>query len=792
MALSRFARFRFQPVLPMGKDGRKISGCKQHLALSKKVATEGTVLLKNDGTLPLKEGSKVCLFGRCAGEFIFGGGGSGNVVTDIKISLADALRAAEDAGQLQLFRPIIENAESQVKALFAAQNANPVKGWARNRSLNTLPVPEELYQQAVKFGGTAIFTVLRYSAEGTEDGDRHDEGDFSLYPEEKAQLEQLTKDFEKVVVIIVSAGPVSTKEFAENDRVNAVLYPMYGGSFAGPALVDILFGKSYPSGHLQDTLARELSDYPGADTFYESEDYVNYLEDIFVGYRWFETFCPEKVIYPFGHGLSFTTYDTEVLRAERVKNTVSVDVKITNTGDFRGKEVLQLYLSAPQGKLGKAAKVLTAFQKTKELMPSESQVLKLCFDLREFASFDDLGKIAESCFVLEKGQYIVSLGVNVRDAEPVFTFQWEEDTVVQRCHPYLAPDPEKFPKRLTADGTYEALPSVAPIQHPVRRYTPKDAAPEVDLPFIQALEEDKLDAFLAGLTDFELGSLLHGHPTYNASYTGFIGVPRREDQRWIEEVKKIPSVPTCDGPAGYRSWSGSGVDATFFPAANTVSQSWDPKLAERIGKAGALEAKENNCGIWLTPGLNIHRNPLCGRNFEYYSEDPLCAGVFAAATTKGIQSQNIAATIKHFCCNNKEINRKMSDSRVSQRALREIYLRGFEICVKKAHNWCLMIALNMVNGTHCSGNWELLNGILKDEWNYPGVVMTDWNPYSLLQVDLVAGNDVRMPIKATIENPHTPTQRSFDTEKAIADGIIDRGAALESARRILTMFSHLE
>jgi len=793
MNAARFSRFRFQPVLPMGKDGRKVTGCKQHLALSKKAATEGTVLLKNDGTLPLAKGSKVCLFGRCAGEFIFGGGGSGDVVTDIRISLADALKQADKAGKLQLFVPIIDDAEAQVQAILEGFAKNPTPSWHRRRSRCALPVPEELYRQAVEFGGTAVFSILRYSSEGTICGDRFLE-ECALYPEEEKQLERLTRDFEKVVVVIVSSGPVMIPQLANNDKINAILYPMYGGSFAGLSIVDILLGDSYPSGHLQDTFAQSIHDYPGADTFYESEDHVNYTEDIFVGYRWFETFCPEKVVYPFGHGLSYTTYEAEVLRAEQVKNTVSVDVKVTNSGNFPGKEVIQLYLSAPQGKLGKAARVLAAFQKTKELKPGESQVLKLHFDLRDFASFDDLGKIAESCFVLEKGQHIVSMGVNVRDAEPVLSFQWAEDTVVRRCHSYMAPDPEKFPKRLTADGTYEQLPAVAPHKHPVRRYKPKAEAKEMSL--AQALETDQLDAFLASLSDEQLAAILYGHPSSNAANTGTIGVPPMSKKcdalGNTIETAFIPQVPTCDGPAGYRTHTQSGVRATFFPAANTVSQTWDPALAEKVGKAGALEAKENNCGIWLTPALNIHRNPLCGRNFEYYSEDPLCAGIFAAATTKGIQSQKIAATIKHFCCNNKEVNRKMSDSRLSQRALREIYLRGFEICVKKANNWCLMTSYNLVNGVHACGNWELLNGILKGEWKYPGVVMTDWTTASYLQDDLAAGNDVRMPSKDTAAALMDPPQLDFDVVKALQAGIIDRGAVLETARRIFTMMDHLE
>ncbi len=638
------------------------------------------------------------------------------------------------------------------------------------------------------FGGVAIFTLLRCSTESTIDGDRK-ERDFYMTAEEESQFQQLTRDFEKVIVIPISCGPVSTKEFAENDRVGALLYPLYGGSYAGCALVDILLGDSYPSGRLQDTLARELSDYPGASTFYDSQDYVNYEEDIFVGYRYFETFCPEKVVYPFGYGLGYTTFRVETEKAELRKNTVAADVRVTNTGDFKGKEVVQLYLTAPQGKLGKAKKVLTAFQKTRELAPGESQLLHLHFDLREFASFDDLGKVAKSCFVLEQGEYTLSVGANVRDTEQVLTFHWAQDTVVRRCHSYLAPN--KLERRLLADGSYEKLPVEAPHRHPPRRYSPKGERKAPYFKAEEAIAQDRIDEFLLTLNDYDLASLLHGHNDNVIAQTCSIGIPREEKYRSVSaDPKRMPMIPTCDGPAGLRvAHSYLKMPTTFFPVGNTLSQTWNTTLAEKMGKAAALEIKENNCGIWLAPALNIHRNPLCGRNFEYFSEDPLISGLFAAAVVGGTQSQGIAATIKHFCCNNKEINRKWSDSRVSQRALREIYLRGFEICVKKADPWCLMTSYNLVNGARCSGAWELINGILKGEWKYKGLVMTDWRTASRLEEDVLGGCDVRMPYRMRFPEGCEP---ELDVEAAIRDGVIDRGIAYEVARRFLVLLSRLE
>lgn len=787
----RYARFLFRPVRYAGKNDTRVSGCKKHLALSRQIATDGTVLLKNDGILPLKPGSRLCVFGRGAGCFLFGGGGSGDVYTDIRISLSDALYEAEEAGRVQLFRPLIEYEKEQAELLRRAFVPDPRERWKPNRDWNTIPIPENLYKQAVDFGGTAIFTLLRCSTESTLDGDRWEKGDFTMTEEEEAQFARLCRDFEKVIVILVTPGPVSVKQYAENDKVGAILYPLYGGSYAGPALVNILLGDRYPSGHLQDTLARDLSDYPGADTFYDSETEVKYTEDIFVGYRWFETFCPEKVVYPFGYGLSYTTYDIQTVSATRRGSLIFVSVRVTNTGEYKGREVVQLYLTAPQGKLGKAKKVLTAFQKTRELNPGDSQLLKLRFDLKDFASFDDLGKIEESCFVLERGEYTVSMGVNVRDTRPVLSFLWEKDTVVCRCHPYMAPNPADLPKRLRADGSYEELPAVPTMDHPLRRYEPKGKAPEKQFKAEEAIEQDRVDEYLLSLSDYDLASLLYGHNDQVTAQTCSIGIPREEKYRSVSaDPKWFPLIPTCDGPAGLRVASRMlHQDVTFFPVGNTLSQTWDPKLGERMGKACAMEIKENNCGIWLAPALNIHRNPLCGRNFEYYSEDPLSSGVFAAAVTRGAQGEHIAATIKHFCCNNKEVNRKWSNSCVSQRALREIYLRGFEICVKQANPWCLMLSYNLVNGTRCTGDWELINGILKGEWEYPGLVMTDWRTASLLEEDLKGGCDVRMPYRLRFPDGCCP---EIDVEQAIADGTIDRGVAYEVARRYLTLLSHLE
>ena len=789
--MNRFTRFRFQPVVPYGKNGRFVTNSKAHWDIARQIATDGTVLLKNDGTLPLSQGAKVCLFGLGAGEFLFGGGGSGRVFTQRNVTLADGLQAAADQGKIAFFAPLVAFYTQQIDTVLEegrkiCSTAADLNKW---RSLNPmkLPVlPEELYAQAKEFGDVAIFCVSRHSSEGDTFGDRSGEkGDFYLWDEEQALLDRLTKDFSKVVVVLNTCGSVSVTEYKDNPNVGAILYSMYGGGVAGEALTALLLGEAYPSGHLQHTLANRLEDHYTTAGYREGENYVNYTEDIFVGYRYFETFAPEKVAYPFGFGLGYTTFDVHTVSAVLEKNTVKLEVQVTNTGVYPGKEVVQVYLEAPQGKLGKAKKVLCAFQKTRQLQPKETATLKLHFDIRQFASFDDLGKVCKTAFVLEQGNYIVHVGNNVRDTERVFDFTLAEDIVCKKCKPFMAP--VKLSERLTANGTMEKLPQPEPVKCPIRGYKLKAEKPEKDTRFAAALEAGRFEEFLASLTDEDIAKMLYGHAMMNVSSTNGIGIPPRYE---VDDNKFIPLVPTADGPAGLRIRAGRGVNPTFFPCATVIAQTWDPSLAKKMGVCVARETKENNIGIWLAPGMNIHRNPLCGRNFEYYSEDPLTTGLFATATVQGVQSEKIAATVKHFCCNNRELNRRIADSRVSQRALREIYLRGFEIVVKKADPMALMTSYNPVNGVQMSANPEALNGILRGEWGYDGVVMTDWRTLSNLEDEVHAGSDVKMPQKVTHFYEKAP--EVCDPEQMLKDGTLDRGAALNAVRRILKMMSKMD
>lgn len=785
--MRKHGRFLYQTVLPLGRNGKVATGSKEHRIIAAKAAAEGTVLLKNDGTLPLQKGVKLCLFGRGAGDFLFGGGGSGYVCSSNLITLDNGLQMAAAKGEIGYFPDVAQFYKDEEKKVCDEAKATVANyaQWIRGHDRLLPELPEALYQEAKDFADIAIFCVSRYSSEGTDCGDRTGKkGDFSLWDNEQALLDRLCKDFQKVIVVLNVCGAVSTAEYRDNNQIGAVLYPMLSGSTGGEVIVDMLLGKRYPSGHLQDTLAYTIEDYPSTESFLEADDHVDYTEDIFVGYRYFETFAPEKVVYPFGFGLGYTTFTVTKQAAVLDGLTVKLEAVVKNTGNALGKEVVQAYLTAPQGLLGKAKKVLCAFGKTKELKPGEETIVKLRFDLKEFGSFDDLGKIQKAAFLLEKGEYDVQVGTNVRDTESYLTFTLDADIICKQCHSYMSP--RLLKERLTASGKMEALPAAEKVYHrPVGKKI-KAKKPETPLSLDRAIQEGRLEEFIVGLQDEDLAELLYGHPMMNASSTSAIGLqPKRE-----RNALSVPNIPTADGPAGLRLPYDCDVRPTYFPCGTVMAQTWNLPLVQQAAAAGALEVKENNIGIWLSPGMNIHRSPMCGRNFEYYSEDPLCAGLFAGANVKGVQSRGIAATIKHFCVNNKERMRFRSDSRVSERALREIYLRSFEVCVKKAKPWALMTSYNLVNGEQSSTNWEAVNGILRGEWKYTGLVMSDWGACSNLKDEIYAGCDVKMPNMLTKSWPGTVMD--FDPVKELGTGEFDRNACYAAVYRILKMMEKLD
>ena len=575
--------------------------------------------------------------------------------------------------------------------------------------------------------------------------------------EEAALVTKVKEKFDRIVVVLNVGGMVDTSWFIDDEKLPAVLMAWQGGMEGGLAMADVLMGKVSPSGKLSDTFAGSLDDYPSTANFHESPNYVEYTDDIYVGYRYFETIAQakEKVNYPFGYGLSYTEFSIEPIWSGEKDGTIYVTAEVTNTGSFPGKEVVQLYYGAPQGLLGKPARVLGAFEKTKELKPGETETLVLTIPTASMASYDDLGKVQKSAYVLEKGDYHFYLGNSVRDAG-LLDFVWtlDENQVTLQLMEKMAPS--QLPKRLLADGSFEELPQRTPNDFMENGLGWPDHNPEGDAPAVRARTRYKLwsetpekkimlidvaegraslDEFMAQLTDLELAELLGGQPNTGVANTfGFGNLPEYG----------VPNFMTADGPAGLRIAPQCGVCTTAWPCSTMLACTWNRSLVEEVGAAAAKEVKENNISFWLTPAVNIHRSPLCGRNFEYYSEDPYLAGEMASAMVLGIQSQKIGATVKHFACNNKETNRKNSDSRVSERAIREIYLKAFEIIVKKADPWAIMSSYNLINGHRASENKDLLTGILRDEWGFNGLVTTDWWTKGEHYKETLAGNDIKM------------------------------------------------
>ncbi len=801
--MEKWARVKYQPNLPL-YEGKYVTACAEHIALSKEAAAEGMVLLKNENhVLPLAKGTKVALFGKGSFDYVKGGGGSGDVFTKYVKNTYEGLK---ELSMVSIFEPLSDFYRENVKKQY--------EGGAAAGMTVEPEVSDALCDEAKAFAEVALIFISRFSGEGWDrssieyDGEYNPwdsevtmpqisgrifpEGDFYLSKEEEAMIEKVTARFDKVVAVLNIGGIIDTRWIKENDKISAALHAGQGGMEGGLATAEILCGVKNPSGKLSDTYAKNMDVYPSTEGFHESHEYVNYTEDIFVGYRYFETFDKAAVCYPFGYGLSYTTFSVETTSAKEENGNIVLEVKVQNTGDVPGKEVVQVYVTAPQGILGKAARSLMAFAKTKELKAGESEVLTLSFEKNSMASFDDLGKIAKSAYVLEAGEYQVLVGNNVADAACVYTVNMEQTVITEQLTSKCAPT--QLEKRLCADGSYEKLPqgkpndpnecilkkmvpgteeAVVPEQRGRERYLLMKPYKEGVRPLMDVVEgKMTLDEFVAQMDEGELCSLLGGQPNLGVANTwGFGNLPEYG----------VPSVMTADGPAGVRLADVCGIATTAWPCATVLACTWNTELVEKVGKAGGEELKENNLAIWLTPAVNIHRNPMCGRNFEYYSEDPLLAGKMGAAMVRGIQSNHVAASVKHFACNNKETNRKHSDSRVSERALREIYLKVFEIIVKEANPWTIMSSYNVINGHRASENKELLEDILRGEWGFQGMVTSDWWTRGEHYKEILAGNDVKMA------NGYPER-----VKKAMELGALDRSDLEHCAKRVLELIMKID
>ncbi|MBR2861230.1 MAG: glycoside hydrolase family 3 protein [Clostridia bacterium] len=732
----KWARYQYNLTTNIGEGGKRLTGCDEHIKISRNACEEGIVLLENNGLLPLKENTTVAIFGVGSIEYIQCGGGSGRVYSAYIRNFYEGFKAKSP--RINVYEPVSKFYYDFVAEKLDEQERNGIFEWLRIVPETEVPLP--LVEDAAKNADVAVIVIHRFSCEACDRSAA--KGDFYLTDEEQQMVDAVTASFDHSVVVLNVGGIIDVSWVKKNPKIDALLLGWQGGMEGAMATADIICGDVNPSGKLTDTFAESFDAYPFADSYSESNDYVNYFEDIFVGYRYFETIsgASEKVVYPFGFGLSYTEFLIAKPVASLKGDKIEIKTSVKNIGSVAGKEVVQVYFSAPQGKLGKSKISLAGFKKTKLLAPAEQEDITIEFDVASMASYDDLGKLQMSAYVLERGEYVFLVGNSCRNLQAAdWKYEIKEEFVVtkqltQKCAP------NKLEKRMLADGSFEELPSF-----PVANYDEVSApvntetAPESKTPFkLLDVYEGKitLNQFVSQLTDEELIKLMSGIPCHGTSDTCGIGGISRLG---------IPPIMTADGPAGVRLFPQTGISTTSWPCATLIACTWNPDIAYAIGAAGAMEAKENGIGIWLTPALNIHRNPLCGRNFEYFSEDPLVSGKFASAKVQGIQSQKVGATAKHFCCNNKEGNRRFSDSRVSERALREIYLRGFEICVKESQPWLIMNSYNILNDRRCCTGYEQIQGILRDEWGFEGLVISDWGTPCDQTYCVLSGNDVRMP-----------------------------------------------
>ena len=763
---------------------KKILDWKKYLETAASAAAEGIVMLKNDnGALPLSKDEVVSVFGRIQLHYYKSGTGSGGMVNVSKVTgIVDGL--LESGVKLN---------EELLNVYKKWDEENPYDlgdGWGNEPwSQVEMPLDEQLVADAAQKGSTAIVIIGRTA--GEEMDATLTEGSFLLTALEKVMLSKVRKAFEKVVVLL-NVGGLIDMSFVNEYAPDSVLYVWQGGMTGGTGTADVLTGKVSPSGKLSDTIAYSVKDYP-SDTYFGDRVRNFYSEDIFVGYRWFETFAPEKVLYPFGFGLSYTTFDVKSVSVSG-SDTLTFKVSVTNTGKFSGKEVVQVYCGAPQGKLGKAARVLCGFAKTTELAPDETQELEISVRLETLASYDDSGVTGNRfCWVLEEGEYKFFVGTDVRSAQETFKFSLNESKVTEKCIQALAP---VLPfKRITAennDGNLSPVMHDVPlseVDEPARRAErlpqeiPYTGDKGIKLADVKS-GKNTMDEFLAQLSNHDLSCIIRGEgmgsPRVTAGTASAFG--------GVSDALTgfgIPAACCDDGPSGMRL--DCGTKAFSLPNGTMLASTFNCELIKELYYLLGLEMSANKVDCILGPGMNIHRHPLNGRNFEYFSEDPFLTGKMAAFQLNGLHSAGVTGTIKHFCGNNQETNRHFIDSAVSERALREIYLKGFEIAVREGNADSIMTTYGSVNGLWTAGNFDLNTVILREEWGFKGFTMTDWwanvnfrgeEPKRAFFVPMaIAQNDVYMVCADT-------SCADEDIDTALADGTLTRGELQRNAANI--------
>lgn len=802
-------------------------------------AAEGAVLLKNDrNALPLKKGEKLSVFGRIQFDYYKSGTGSGGMInTRYVVGILDALKEEDLVLNKEL--------EEIYRAWIADHPFDLGKGWAKEPwSQQEMPLDRETVKRASAVSDAALVVIGRTAGEDRDAENKA--GSYFLSREEEEMLEKVCGIFERVIVVL-NVGNVIDMQWVKTYDPQAVLYVWQGGMEGGHGAAEVLMGRMSPCGKLADTIALSVEDYPSAANF-GSPAGDRYEEDIYVGYRYFETFeaAKNKVLYPFGFGLSYTSFALQSRMEERQDSCIFY-VRVKNTGAVAGKEVVQIYAAAPQGKLGKPARALAAFGKTKCLAPGEVQEMKLAVTKRDLSSYDDSGATGYPfCYVLEAGCYRFYVGTDVRSAAFVCGMEIKTTEVVERCMSALAPVEAFERMRPVVSGAAEPMQAVSTpgkagdaesrstvqsetagimptvsmqdkseMETHIGSETVKYAVSRECVPLRtysmaqRSGEEKKQEIPYTGDKGYKLGDVYDGA----VSLTDFIGQLSDQDLCCIVRgegmcspkvtpgtaaafggVTKslegfgIPCGCCSDGPSGIRM--DCGTYAFCLPNGTCLACTFNEELLERLYAFEGAELRKNRIDILLGPGMNIHRHPLNGRNFEYFSEDPLLTGKMAAAELRGLSGYQVTGAIKHFAANNQEYHRRLCNSVVSERALREIYLRGYEIAVKEAGAYAVMTTYGAINGLWTAGNYDLLTVILRQEWGFDGLVMTDWwadineegGPASTKNTAAMvrSQNDVYMVTQDAEKNTN-----GDDLEQSLKDGTLKRADLQRCAANIL-------
>ena len=701
-------------------------------------ACEGIVMLENkDKVLPLKKGTRAALFGRMQTHYYKSGTGSGGMVnvhhvTDIREGLNDCPDITLDAGLMDIYDKW--------------EQENPIDkglGWGKEPwSQNEMPVSLDLAKNLSAHNDVAIIIIARTAGEDRDNS--AEKGAYYLSDSEEMLLENVSKAFAKTIVLL-NVGNIIDMSFVSKYDIKGVLYIWQAGMTGGISAARILSGKVTPSGCLPDTIARSLDDYASSANFLKDKKEDIYQEDIFVGYRYFSTFDEDSVLYPFGAGLSYTDFELVSPVFSFENDTVTISVTVKNTGEVSGKKAVMLYCKAPDGKLSKPSRVLAGFTKTGTIPPCGEETVTITAPLRRFASFDDDGRtgLGTTGFVLEKGTYEFFLGSDFISAAPVGSFDLPENRLLEELATALAPS--KAFKRLIAvpnsDGTYSKAEEDTPLATEDFLGSRMDRVmPEIPQTGDKGIKLadvkhgwNTMEEFVAQLTDEDLCLIIRGEGMGSPKVTigtaaAFGGITKE-----LKE-KGVPTLCCTDGPSGMRL--DSGKKAFSLPNGTCLASTFNVELVEELYTYLGIEMLSNRIDALLGPGINIHRHPLNGRNFEYFSEDPLLTGLMAAAQVKALEKSGVTPVIKHFCANNRETNRREMSSRVSSRALREIYLPAFEIAIKEGGARCVMTSYNRINDVYSACNYDQNTMILHEQWGFTGLIMTDWWAYINKEVSL--------------------------------------------------------